>query len=180
MTLNIFSINGKAHECLELKTRADMTVWIAEHHAPAPDGGGAHELVFSPFELPKDSPILISNDMHAYAMAAAGWFHARLYNVAINVDRYLMYTERTNKEGIARLLPFHMCLQNGSLASSQVKNPLPLPSLTRTKPLSPSAVKMYRNNARLLRSLHSSHEWQLLPESDHFCQTLATTSMVVA
>ena len=180
MTLNIFSINGKAHECLELRTRADMTVWIAEHHAHVLDGGIGPELVFTPFDLVKDSPILISNDMHAYAMSPAGWFHARLYNVAINVDRYLMYTERTNKEGIARLLPFHMCLQNGSLAGSQVKHPLPLPSLTRTKPLSPSAVKMHRNSARLLRSLHSPHEWQLLPESDHFCRVIATTSMVAA
>lgn len=160
--MNLLSLSEAPNTCIELRSSAPMTVWMGNWHVPTQGTHSKQELVFEPFETDSNFVCVVDSELNAYGLGPDGWKHIRLFNVAINVDRFLAFSNRTQRDGIARILPFHMCVQSGQLRSMGAKSEATTPKNVKTRQLPASTQLMLMRQANLLRSLHDKQEWQML------------------
>ena len=160
--MNLLSLSEAPDTCIELRSSSPMTVWMGNWHLTTQGMNSRQELVFEPFETDSNFVCVVDSDLNAYGLGPDGWKHIRLFNVAINVDRFLAFSNRTQRDGVARILPFHMCVQSGLLKSLGAKSEARTPQDVKTRQLPTSTQHMLIRQANLLKSLHDQHEWQML------------------
>lgn len=158
--LNLLNLAEDGHFCLELRTKGSMTLWLADHHTSTAAGG--KDLVFTPAEAAPNTAVLVDNQLQVYALSDMRWYHARLFSVAINIDRFLLNTSRPNRAGIARVLPFQLCLANGSMTWSPQRCPSAIPPLAPTRHIGTAALQKYLDSAMVMRNMYDRTEWQML------------------
>ncbi len=158
--LNLLNLAVDGQFSLELRTKGAMTLWLGDHHTTSSSGG--KHLVFTPAEAGPNTPVVVDNQLQVYALSDMRWYHVRLFSMAINIDRFLLNTARPNRAGVARVLPFQLCLSNGSMTWSPQRGPSTLPPLAPTRHISTAALQKYLDSAMVMRNMYDHTEWQML------------------
>lgn len=167
--MNLLTIELEPPAIIELQPSQRMTLWLGTWSTPSVTGPAKVELVFEPHEVQKEHRIFMDHQRNTYALWEGVWYHARLFNVATNVERYLADKAKrgpAEREALARVLPFHLCVHAGQIRAtvSRLNTARPTTSSARDgcKYISRAHKKLLQDLALLMPSLHSKCEWQLL------------------
>lgn len=167
--MNLLNLELEDPAVIELRPSQRMTMWLGTWATPADSSPTMAELVFEPHEVPEGHPFFMDHHRNTFALWADAWYHARIFNVATNVERYLADKSQRNateREALARLLPFHLCVQAGRIKAT-VSRRCSAWSMTpkgQARHMSRSHRNHLQDSAVLMPSLHSKVEWQLLEQ----------------
>lgn len=169
--MNLLNLELEHPAVIELRPSQRMTMWLGTWATPADSCPDKEELVFEPHEVQVGHPFFMDHHRNTYALWADAWYHARIFNVATNVERYLADKAQripSEREALARILPFHLCVQSGQFKATVSRQCSSWSTAPATKGqarhISRSHRSLLHDAAVLLPSLHSKAEWQLLEQ----------------
>lgn len=148
-------------ESVFLRIHKPMVLWIGTHKA-------AHvaRTIFSPVQVDIYSEICI-NGKHEVLCKNKGssWFQARLYNVAINPERYLLHNQKNDLSILSRILPFQYCISQGALSVDSTKKAGQL-KIGQTILIEQDEYQQLEVSADLLSTPYAPQEMQWLKQPD--------------
>lgn len=139
-----------ANESVRLTAQRSVQIWVARNHIEDRVGSGkVKKLVFLKKDITPGDTIIIDGSHNAFLRDGAKYFHARIYDVGINIDRHGIGSDRIKREAAFKILPFQYEMGNKtfrveSIHTSEPVRPYP------TKPIKPEVFNQMIAAADLL------------------------------
>lgn len=118
-------------------------------------------MVFSKKDIEPGDVIIISGASNAYYQEKGNFYHARIYNIGINVDRHALKEDQAKRNVVYKILPFQCEIGNGFLVSGPAKLIIPDVVPARTKLIKADIRENMLRNAELIPTTISGEYQQI-------------------
>lgn len=118
----MFLLKLNEKENVKLTVQKEMQIWIARNHIETKQKEKKISLVFSKKDIEPGDVIIISGTGNAYYEKEGSFYHARIYNIGINVDRHAPKEDQAKRNAVYKILPFQCEISNGFLVITPEKS----------------------------------------------------------
>lgn len=116
--------NLPTNQSMTLNIMQEMLIWIGTHETKfKPQTERKPFIIFSPVTAPKYSQIKVDEKKNVFwreSVYSSEWFHARIYNMAVNPNRYISLVSTKDMAVIWRLAPFEQCISLGIISVESI------------------------------------------------------------
>ena len=157
----MFLLKLNEKENVKLTVQKEMQIWIARNHIETKQKEKKISLAFSKKDIEPGDAIIISGTGDVYYEEEGRFYHARIYNIGINVDRYAPKEDQAKRNAVYKILPFQCEISNGLLVATPEKSSIHDVVPVRTKLIKAETRENMLRNAELIPTTISGEYQQI-------------------